>query len=159
MGQTMADTDTAGVIMPPPIAWLLAIVGGVELNQLFPWPFLPDVLPRVTIGAAVFAAALALAIWSMRTMRLAGTRYETSQPTSAIVAGGPYRFTRNPIYTAMMLGEIGLALALNNAWLLAMLVPFYLVIRFGVIAREEIYLERKFGAAYLAYKGAVRRWI
>jgi protein-S-isoprenylcysteine O-methyltransferase Ste14 len=155
----MADKDTAGVIMPPPIAWLLAIVGGVELNQLFPWPFLPVAMPRVTIGVALFAAALALAVWSMRTMRLAGTRYETSQPTSAIVAHGPYRFTRNPIYVAMMLGETGLAVALDNAWLLAMLVPFALVIRYGVIAREEAYLERRFGADYLAYKGAVRRWI
>lgn len=156
----MAEKDTAGVLMPPPIAWLLAVVAGVELNQLMPWSYLPmAALPRIVIGVAVFAVAVLLAAWSIRTMRLAGTRYETSKPTSVIVAEGPYRFTRNPIYTAMMIGEAGLAVALDNAWLLAMLLPFYVVLRWGIIAREEAYLEREFGAPYLAYKQSVRRWV
>lgn len=156
----MSERDTAGVIMPPPIAWLMAIVAGVELNQLYPWGFLPFAgTPRVLLGLSVFAGGIALAGWSVRTMRLAGTRFETSQPTSAIVAAGPYRYSRNPIYTAMVLGIIGLAIALDNVWLLLALVPFYLVIRYGVIAREEVYLERKFGAEYSGYKRAVRRWL
>ena len=66
---------------------------------------------------------------------------------------------RNPIYLDMMLGLIGLAIAFNSLWLLVTLVPFALVIRYGVIAREEAYLERKFGEVYLAYKSRVRRWL
>jgi hypothetical protein len=54
----------------------------------------------------------------------------------------------------MLMGLLGLALALNTAWILLAMVPFYLVIRFGVIAREEVYLERKFGDAYLDYRSA-----
>jgi protein-S-isoprenylcysteine O-methyltransferase Ste14 len=75
------------------------------------------------------------------------------------VTGGPFRFTRNPIYLGMFLGLIGLAIAFDSLWVLAMLVPFALVIRYGVVAREESYLERKFGDVYLAYKSGVRRWL
>ena len=59
----------------------------------------------------------------------------------------------------MLLGQTAVAIAFDNFWVLAMLVPFYLVIRFGVVAREEAYLERKFGAVYLGYKSRVRRWL
>ena len=66
---------------------------------------------------------------------------------------------RNPVYLGMFLGQTGLAIGLNSLWVLAMLVPFYLVIRYGVVAREEAYLERKFGKTYLDYKSRVRRWV
>src|SRR5215831_4321010 len=71
-------------------------------------------------------------------------------PTTAIVESGPYRFTRNPIYLGPFLGLIGLAIAFDNLWLLIMLVPFALVICYGVVAREEAYLERKFGDVTVA---------
>ncbi len=70
-----------------------------------------------------------------------------------------FAFTRNPIYVGAHIGTIGVAIALNSLWILATLVPFYFVIRYGVVAREEAYLERKFGNAYLAYKARVRRWL
>src|SRR5262249_45986687 len=71
----------------------------------------------------------------------------------------PYRFTRNPIYLGLFLGLIGLAIAFDNLWLLTMLMPFALVIRYGVVAREEAYLERKFGAVYRGYRSRVQRWL
>jgi protein-S-isoprenylcysteine O-methyltransferase Ste14 len=83
----------------------------------------------------------------------------TNLPTTTIVDTGPYRFTRNPIYLGMVLGLIGLAIALNSLWLLLTLVPFAVVIRYGVIAREEAYLERKFGDVYRRYRARVRRWL
>jgi protein-S-isoprenylcysteine O-methyltransferase Ste14 len=88
-----------------------------------------------------------------------GTRVETNKPTTRIVANGPYRFTRNPIYIGMLLGQAGLAVGFDSLWILATLVPFYLVIRYGVIAREEVYLESKFGDVYLSYMSRVRRWL
>src|SRR5262249_401305 len=93
------------------------------------------------------------------TIRNAGTQVETYKPTTTIVASGPYRFTRNPIYLGMVLGLIGLAIAFDSLWILATLVPFYLVIRYGVVAPEEAYLERKFGDVYLGYKSPVPRWL
>ena len=107
----------------------------------------------------MFATGFAIAIWAIVTIRKAGTRVETNKPTTTIVANGPYRLTRNPIYIGMFLGQIGLAIGFNSLWILATLAPFYLVIRYGVVAREELYLERKFGDVYLGYKSRVRRWL
>jgi protein-S-isoprenylcysteine O-methyltransferase Ste14 len=58
-----------------------------------------------------------------------------------------------------MLGLIGLAIAFDNLWLLVTLVPFFIIIRYGVVAREESYLERKFGEVYRGYRARVRRWL
>jgi protein-S-isoprenylcysteine O-methyltransferase Ste14 len=102
---------------------------------------------------------LALAVWAMDVQTRAGTNVPTNRPTTAIVDGGPYGFTRNPIYMGMFGGLIGLAIAFDTLWLLAMLVPFALAIRYGVVAREEAYLERRFGDAYRSYRRRVRRWL
>ena len=85
----------------------------------------------------------------------AGSNVPTSLPTTTIVETGP----RNPIYLGMVLGLIGLAIAFNSLWLLLTLVPFALALRYGVVAREEAYLERKFGDAYRRYSARVRRWL
>ncbi len=156
----MVETsDRSNAVIRPPLAWALAIVVGVIAEWLLPLRILRVPASTTWGGIAAFALALALAVWAIVTLRRAGTRVETTKPTTAIVASGPYGVTRNPIYGAMLMGLFGLALALNTAWLLLVMVPFYLVIRFGVIAREEAYLERKFGQAYLDYKSRVRRWL
>ena len=151
--------ETARVFIRPPLAWALAVVAGFALDWLEPLPFLPEDWPAGLLGAVVFVLALALAIWAMDTMTRAGTNIPTNRPTTTIVESGPYRFTRNPIYLGMFLGLIGLAIAFDNLWLLLMLMPFALVIRYGVVAREEAYLERKFGDVYTGYKSRVRRWL
>ncbi len=156
----MADTtDTANVIIRPPIAWAVAVLAGVALNWLLPLPFIPATVPAGWLGAIVFVLALALFAWAIVTMIRAGSNVPTSQPTMTIVDSGPYRLTRNPIYVGMMLGLIGLAIALNSLWLLLTLVPFALVIRYGVVTREEAYLERKFGDVYRRYRARIRRWL
>jgi len=106
----------------------------------------------------VRAAGLSLAR-AIVTITKAGSNVPTNRPTTTIVESGPYRFTRNPIYLGMFLGLIGLAIAFDNLWLLMMLVPFALIIRYGVVAREEAYLERTFGDVYRGYRSRVRRWL
>ena len=156
----MDDTaDTAQVIIHPPVAWGLAVIAGLALNWLVPLPFLPTDLPAGWLGAVVFVLALALGVSAVITMIRAGSNVPTNRPTTTIVENGPYRFTRNPIYLGMFLGQIGLAIAFNSLWLLMTLVPFALVIRYGVVAREEAYLARKFGDAYRGYCSRVRRWL
>jgi len=155
----MNDTDTAQVMVRPPLAWALAIVAGLALNWLLPLRFLPAALPAKTIGAIVFLAALTLFVFAIVIISRAGSNVPTNRPTTMIVASGPYRLTRNPIYLAMMLGLIGLAIAFDDLWLLVLLIPFFFVIRYGVVAREEAYLARKFGDAYTDYCARVRRWL
>ena len=160
----MDDTpDTARVIIRPPLALGLAVIAGLALEWLVPLPFLSADLSAggfgTIVGAIVFVLALALFAWAIVTITRAGSNIPTSLPTTTIVESGPYRFGRNPIYLSMFLGLIGLALAVGNLWLLLMLVPFALVIRYGVVAREEAYLERKFGDVYRGYRSRVRRWL
>ena len=151
--------DTAQVIIRPPLAWGLAIIAGLTLNWLVPLPFLPADLPAGWLGAMVFVLAVALFAWAIVTMTRVGSNVPTNRPTTTIVEAGPYRFTRNPVYLGMFLGLIGLAIAFDNLWLLIMLVPFALVIRYAVVAREEAYLERKCSDIYHGYRSRVRRWL
>ena len=153
------QADTARVMVRPPIAWLVAVLAGLVLDWLTPLPFMPIALPAHWLGAIVFTIALALFAWAIATMTRAGSNVPTSKPTTTIVKSGPYRLTRNPIYLAMVVALIGLAIAFNSLWLLLTLAIFALVIRYRVIAREEAYLERKFGEVYRDYRGRVRRWL
>jgi protein-S-isoprenylcysteine O-methyltransferase Ste14 len=151
--------DNAQVLVRPPLMWALAAIVGLALGWLVPVSFVPAAIPAAWLGGAVFALALALFAWAVITMTRAGSNVPTNRPTTAIVEAGPYRFTRNPIYLGMMLSLAGLAIAFDSLWSLAMLVLFFLVIRYGVVAREEVYLERKFGDAYRNYRARVWRWL
>jgi protein-S-isoprenylcysteine O-methyltransferase Ste14 len=152
-------SDTADVIVHPPVAWPAAALGGLGLDWLWPLPFVPATVPAGWVGTIVFVLALALGVWAIVTMIRAGSNVPTNRPSTTIVERGPYRVTRNPIYLGMFLGQVGLAVAFNSVWLYVTLVPFALVIRYGVVAREEAYLERKFGDVYPNYRARVRRWV
>ena len=151
--------DTAQVIARPPLLWGLAVVAGFALDWLMPLRFVPAAVPAGWLGGAVLAIAVALFAWAIATVTRAGSNVPTNKPTTSIVDTGPYRFTRNPIYLGMMLGLAGLAIAFDSLWLLLTLVPFAFVIRYGVVAREEAYLEGKFGERYRRYRIRVRRWL
>ncbi len=105
------------------------------------------------------ALSVLLFAWQVSAFRRAGTPIPTTQPTRVLVLTGPYRYSRNPVYLAMTVLYVSLALAFGGAATLLLLAPLLLVVRYGVIAREERYLERKFGDDYRAYKSHVRRWI
>jgi protein-S-isoprenylcysteine O-methyltransferase Ste14 len=151
--------DTAQVLVRPPLVWALAAVVGIALGWLAPWPFMPAAVPAIWVGAALVVLAVALFVWAIITMTRAGSNVPTSRPTMAIVDAGPYGFTRNPIYLGMMMSLVGLAIAFDSIWSLAALVFFFLIIRYGVVAREEAYLDRKFGDLYRSYRARVRRWL
>ncbi len=156
----MSDAkDNANVVIHPPIAWALAFLIGLGLNWHYPLPLVPAGFPHAWGGGAVIAVGVALGIWAVVTFRKAGTRPEPHKPTAVIVESGPFGFTRNPIYMGIFIGQIGLAIAFDSLWILAMLVPLFLAIRYGVVTREEAYLERKFGRVYLDYKSRTRRWL
>jgi len=151
--------DHSNAIIHPPLAWGLAFVIGLGLDWIYPFPYLPSQVPGVWVGGGIFAAGFVLAISAIISLRKSGTAVETHKPTNEIVPYGPYRFTRNPIYLGMFLGQVGLAVGFDSVWMLITLLPLCLVIRYGVIAREEAYLERKFRESYQSYKNRVRRWV
>ena len=153
------STDHAHVLVPPPVVWLLIVGIGWGLKYWAALPFVPADWPHRWIGVAVFAVGFLLAIWSFRQFRDFRADVSTHRRTTFVAATGPFSFSRNPIYLGMLIGLIGAAVAVNSAWILVGLVAWYPLIRWGVIAREEAYLERKFGDEYLTYKSRVRRWI
>jgi protein-S-isoprenylcysteine O-methyltransferase Ste14 len=159
---TTLSAETAGVVARPPRLYLAFLGLGLLLGYLWPAPLAPGGLPagaRLGGGAALLAGGVVLMAAGMRALRRHGTRVETHQPTTALVTDGPYRASRNPIYVALTLLYAGVAVLADSAWALALLAPLLVVMRFGVVAREERYLERRFGPAYRAYRTAVRRWI
>ncbi|HLJ59449.1 MAG TPA: isoprenylcysteine carboxylmethyltransferase family protein [bacterium] len=154
----MGKPDTAGVVAPPPLIYLAAVVVGLALRRLAPAPVLPRPL-AYELGVAVIVIAVALALWGVREMRRAGTSESTAVPTRALVTTGPFRLSRNPLYVSLTLCYLGIMLAAQALWGLALVVVVLFVMRRGVIDREERYMSRRFGDAYLRYRKQVRRWM
>ena len=150
--------DISGVIAPPPLIFLAGLAVGFGLQALLPNTSLPGAV-RWVLGAVLLLAGVALLFSFERAFHQKGTAANPWRPTTAIATDGPYRLTRNPAYVGMALVYIGIALLADALWVLLPLPIVLLIIDLGVIAREERYLERKFGQEYLDYKGRVRRWI
>jgi protein-S-isoprenylcysteine O-methyltransferase Ste14 len=150
--------DTAGVIAPPPLIYLGALGAGFGLDAVIGTGSLPSAV-AVPVGAASIAAGAGLLGSFLRAFRRARTPVDPYTPSEAIVSDGPYRLTRNPCYLGMALTYAGIAIVANAPWALVPLPVAIAVIDRGVIAREERYLERKFGTPYVDYKRRVRRWL
>jgi protein-S-isoprenylcysteine O-methyltransferase Ste14 len=158
--ETMPETLPAvpGVIVFPPVLFLSSIVLGTALQFVRPI-HLGAALPARIGGGLLALMGVAAVAAAKRSLRRAGTNVRPDKPTTAIVNDGPYRFTRNPIYLGASLAYLGVAVVLNVFWPLPALAPFLVLLDWGVVRREEEYLERKFGDGYRAYKRRVRRWI
>jgi protein-S-isoprenylcysteine O-methyltransferase Ste14 len=150
--------DSPGVIAPPPVIYLAGLALAFALDWVWPIALLP-VAVQVAVGIPLIVLGLSVVVLAFMRFRRAGTHIEPYKPTTAIVTDGPYGVSRNPIYVAMVAISVGIGILADNLWVLPMLMPTLMVMRFGVIAREERYLETKFGADYRRYKAAVRRWI
>jgi protein-S-isoprenylcysteine O-methyltransferase Ste14 len=158
-GPSRAAQDTANLgLVCPPLVYLISLLSGAIMQLATPFPFLPGAL-AVPLGAPLVVVAIALFAYSIATFRAAGTPVPAQRPTTMIVRTGPYRFSRNPIYLALSVLQLGIAMWANSVWLLAMLVGAVALMHYFVIRREEEYLERRFGVQYLDYKASVRRWL
>jgi protein-S-isoprenylcysteine O-methyltransferase Ste14 len=158
-GRADNETGTAGVISRPPLLFLVAILIGSGLDWLLPVP-IPDFDPvHWIVGGLLMLTGLALAIAGIRNFTQAGTPVRTIKPTRVLVTTGLHGWSRNPIYVGLFLLYAGIGVAAQSPWILILVLPLSLVIRYGVVAREEAYLERRFGDAYRDYKARVRRWL
>jgi protein-S-isoprenylcysteine O-methyltransferase Ste14 len=153
----VGDVARLGLVRPP-LVYLVSLVVGTLVHLATPFPFVPGTL-AAPLGAALVVVAIALFSFSVAKFRAAGTPVPARKPTTAIVRTGPYRFSRNPIYLAFSLLQLGIAIWVNSLWLLATLAGALALMHYVVIPREEQYLERRFGAEYVDYKAFVRRWL
>ena len=155
------DLERPNRVPWPPLILLSAIVAGYLMNRLVPLPWVPSPLSDILFAAGLLAivAALAIDIAAMRTMYKARTTIMPHRASSAFVAEGPFRFSRNPIYVANVMIVTGLGLAFANLWYLPLAAAVGLLINALAIPGEERHLEHKFGKHYRDYKKKVRRWI
>ena len=153
--------DTAGVIAPPPLIALAAVLIGVAFDWLAPAYVLTVLLTfeeRIVIGVILIAAGAALAFPAIRDFRSAGTHVEPWKPSLVLITDGIFSYVRNPMYVGLALLVAGIGIALASDWTLVMLVAAALTIHFGVVKREERYLAAKFGESYRQYMAKVPRY-
>lgn len=150
----------AGVLAPPPVfpALVVALAEVARLVRPLHTPWL-EYSWNWLVAIALLSGALSLLVGAFVVFRRARTPVEPWKATRAIVATGPYAFTRNPIYLAFLLIQLAYGVARPNIWGLLLLPLTVLALHWAVIVREERYLERQFGDEYRAYRTRVRRWI
>ena len=152
------STDKPGVAAPPPLLYGGAFVLVLVFRWFWPMPIFGHAV-ALWLGLALLVLGFGIAAWGIRTMQAVGTNVNPALPTTAIVASGPFRFSRNPLYLALTLLYLGLTLAFNTWWGIVVLVPVLIIMHRGVVLREERYLEQKFGETYRQYRSKVRRYL
>jgi protein-S-isoprenylcysteine O-methyltransferase Ste14 len=155
-GASLTDAANLGLVRPP-IVYLGSIALGLVIHYAWPARFVPPWV-STPVGAMLPLLAVGLFVAAVRTFRAAGTPVPGNRPTTAIVRTGPYRFSRNPIYLAFSLFQLGLSVWINSLGLLITLIPAVALMALVVIPREERYLEARFPSEYSYYRAAVRRW-
>src|ERR1041384_6442375 len=142
--------ETPGVVAPPPLLYAVPLAAGLVAQHYRAQSVLPPPVGRVVGVGLVVLGFIAFA--PVAAFRRAGTSPNPWKPVTALVVSGPYRWTRNPMYLGLTLWYLGITAWVNT------LRPL-LALHFGVIRREEAYLERQFGGEYRRYKATVRRWL
>jgi protein-S-isoprenylcysteine O-methyltransferase Ste14 len=138
--------------------YLGSIALGLVIHYAWPARFVPPPV-STPVGATLTLLASGLFVAAVRTFRAADTPIPGNRPTTAIVRSGPYRMSRNPIYLAFSLFQLGLAIWINGLGLVITLIPAVALMALVVIPREERYLEARFPSEYSSYRAAVRRWL
>ena len=153
-----SSRDIAGVIAPPPLIYLGGLITGFAIQARLPLPLLLPKGLRRFLGSLLLGGSIALIAGAMRKFQQAETSYHPNEPTTTLISEGPYRLTRNPLYLSLTMLYTAIALFGDAFWVMALLPVIVRVMNYGVIEREEHYLERKFGDQYLQYKGRTPRW-
>jgi protein-S-isoprenylcysteine O-methyltransferase Ste14 len=152
------QADSPGVRVPPPLVFLGGLAIGLVLSTWAPTEYLDRAIAHL-VGGVLIGMGVLLALSAVYAFFRARTNLRPDRPSSALVRTGPYRFTRNPMYVSLTIVYVGVAVMMQSLWSLLLLPLVVALIRSKVIATEEAYMERRFGAEYLRYKSEVRRWL
>lgn len=154
-------SDAMGVIVRPPLLYLACLLLGLAPDRVLPmppaWPEAAFI--RWTAGGGLIVAGLAIMAAGIRNFSRAATPVPSNQPVRALVTTGIHGLSRNPIYVGMSVLYAGIGIAARSPWVLILAPPLLIILRYAVVAREEAYLERRFGDSYRDYKARVRRWL
>lgn len=152
------NTDSARVIAPAPALYAVAFLVGLAAEFALPITPLPRVV-ELWLGAVIILISIPIVISAVRALVRGRTAFDARKPTTSIVIDGAFCYSRNPTYLSLTLLYVGLAFVVGSLWVVLMVVPAVAVTHWGVVVREERYLESKFGEEYRRYAQRVRRWI
>ena len=152
------NPDHPDVITWPPLIFVVFAVVSILAHFVYHVQVMRYSI-SLLVGVILAVASASLAIWAERTMSAAGTNVRPDRPALTIVRSGPYKFTRNPMYLSLCLLQLAIGFFLDDGIAMLFALLLGIVLHFGVILREEAYLERKFGEQYLSLKRQVRRWL
>ena len=150
--------ESAGVVVRPPLLYGAALIAVLLLRWFWPMPILGHGIARWA-GLLLVVLGTAIIVPGIRALHAAGTNLDPLLPTTAIVTRGPFRFSRNPLYVGLALAYFGLTLLFNTWWGVFLLGPILGTMHYGVVLREERYLEKTFGETYRQYRSRVRRYV
>ncbi len=154
------NKDHANVVAPPPVIFAIVLVAGLLVNKIFPFAVMSDPGTLLkSVGNVLFVLAGLIMVPTTMLMASKKTALRPDRKTTTIISSGFFKYSRNPLYLALLLIFFGTALYVNSVWLLLCLPVLLIALERGAIIREEEYLERSFGEEYLEYKQKVRRWI
>jgi len=152
------NADKANVIVLPPLIYLGFFLVGVGLQYVWTIKLMPRVV-QTGIGLGLVGLSFLITLLAIPEFHKMGTSIDVNKPANALITTGAYRFSRNPLYLALAIMHVGLAVLIDNFWAVLMVIPTLIVVTHSVIAREEAYLEMKFGENYRNYKAKVSRWL
>jgi protein-S-isoprenylcysteine O-methyltransferase Ste14 len=152
--------DNPGVVVFPPIILLATVALGVILDWFLPLGLLAHLpwTPRMVAGATLLVLGASMPFSVRRAFVSAGINIHPDMPTTALVTSGLFAHTRNPVYVGGIVALLGVAFLIGSDWILLLLVLAFLLLHYGVVLREEVYLEKKFGAPYRDYLESVPRY-
>jgi len=158
---TTPNDDRPKLLVFPPLLLLSALVLGLAMQWMLPLGGLVrfDQSWRAAIGGALLLIGMLMMLIGQIALLRAGTAVNPRRPTTALVLGGPFRFSRNPIYVGGGFALTGIAVGFGLDWVIVFLVANMPLLQHGVVLREEAYLQGKFGEAYGAYRGTVSRYL
>lgn len=139
----------------PPMLYAAGLVAGLGLQAIMPVPLPMPTGSGLVLGipALVLDAAAIATLWRERTTVM------PNKGALRLVTGGPYAFTRNPIYVGNTLLLVALAFGLSNGWLILAAAAAAVAVHHLAILREERHLALRFGADWQVYASRVPRWI
>jgi protein-S-isoprenylcysteine O-methyltransferase Ste14 len=155
-----AKKDHPGVYIPPPIIYALIFITGMLLQKLFPLnnAFFFSTTAKIA-GIFFIIIAVLLLVNSLYRFIITRNTVVTIKPASSLQTTGIYSLTRNPMYIGLAAVYTALSFLLGNWWNFILLPLLIVIVQAYIIRREEKYLERTFGDAYIHYKKRVRRWL
>jgi protein-S-isoprenylcysteine O-methyltransferase Ste14 len=150
--------DKAGVLIFPPLLYLLVLATGILVSYFFPRRLI-DFSIALLIGIIISIIGITTLILAANLFRKNKNPVNPSGSTQLIICSGIYKYTRNPMYLSLTCIFIGVSIITNSWFSFVLLLPLLTICQKGIIEREEKYLTQKFGDEYLSYKSKVRRWI